>query len=906
MPSYLERDQLQSVSPYITNTDAILRGFQTKLQYWGIGAGQLKSTYQNYLGLELSREDNQSTLDTFMKGANEQMKKASNTDLSVGDNVSAAMDIFKPLTTDEAFKPVMGDHALTTFYNNQYKIADQYKTREGGKEYSDTNLRYVQQQHSDFKNSSDPNNWKQYYANKREYTPYVDVTSKIQKLTKDFYENEQFDNTSIQTVNEKNPAYLVTEENKSASPAKLKKYISENLSDKDRNQLGIEASVNLHDLKTQYGEEPIALKYYEKHQQEIRDGKTDLENQLIEVNDKISANSNTSLTDAQRALVNQYKNRRTALKNGIDSANNQLATFSDPKTFQEFAKNLEGTAKNMYINDYVTGLADANSRVSYNQKINQNSAYFSGMAAELANSRLQHDINIDNANKAPGGKKTKEEIVDANGNILGDPNEILQVVGNDSEVDKPNVSPEQAFADIKKENDNNLRSNLEPIKQTILSDEAGINDYKVWQDWFNNNSDKLSTLKVTDMPPNLQKAVLDMMGGTEGLINPDYIKSWSAKTLLDNFNKRAEYILNDYIKDGSKTKYGSLDMVPIISNYEKYTQIGERYKTIEAEYKSAMKEYSKKSGMIAVKNEGNWGGMFADNKKPLTETQKLHAAEQILKAKSEYSKKLLSAYPEIQRATVGQQIAIKMDTDAGDVMARSVGYGLIQKILALPKDLSGYKGVLKKLYLTDSDGNVKDGPGLLMFDESNLNPEAREALATIQINATNNPITSMIYHKQSKGGYWDVSVKGGTAEKPKNIHFQIVDNNNKLFQDEIADHILTTGMTYKTLVGDTGAKIEYKALTDSNAGANSLKRFEVKISKLEPIIDDKKQITGFNIITPEPSPVPDNVSLSQSQYELRMMLTKENKMKRAFDAFVAINKRYPTVLELNKELKTNK
>ena len=113
-------------------------------------------------------------------------------------------------------------------------------------------------------------------------------------------------------------------------------------------------------------------------------------------------------------------------------------------------------------------------------------------------------------------------------------------------------------------------------------------------------------------------------------------------------------------------------------------------------------------------------------------------------------------------------------------------------------------------------------------------------------------------------------------------------------------------MTYKTLVGDMGAKIEYKAITDSNAGANSLKRFEMKLTKFEPIIDEKtKMITGYNLI-PYVAEVPPNISLSNSQIETRVMLTAQNKEKRVWDAWVAKNKRYPTVLELNKELKTNK
>lgn len=930
MPSYLERDQLQTVSPYIEDTDAILRGFNTKLQYWGIGAGKLKTTYENYLGLELTREDNQKSLETFMKGAGEQMRKASSTDLSVGDNVNAALDIFKPLTSDESFKPLMGDHSLTTFYNNQYRIAEMYKTREGGKEYSDTNLRYVQQQHSAFKNAENPEVWKDYYANRREYTPYVDVTGKVQKLVKDFYDNEQFDATSIQRVDPNNPGYLITEEDKSTTQEKLKKYILENLSDKDRNQLGIEASVNLQDLKNTYGSDKvnISLRYYDQYRTNVLNNKNDLKNKLAAVTDKININSNIKLTDSQRIILEQNKKRMNSLINAIADIDKEIKSFEDPKTFQSFSNNLEANAKNMYINDYVSGLADANSRLSYNQKISQNAAYFSQLNYNLSEARLRNDIWKDNEQmkinwfnaessrisaEKTNSKKNPDSLKNSDGSLT-DPNSSLEVVGNDENVDQVDSNPFKALKDLQTDVDLKIKSNLQPLKERILFN-AGVSDVKVWDDWFTQNKDKLSNLSVKDMPSNLKEALYKMVNNTQGVAitksQMDEIDNYSALDVVGLPEGYAHQVLVDYMISGDKDKYAGLDMKPLMENQELYNAQKTRLRDIETTAnKQGRDKYgydfslgnispTKKSKLLnpGEKSILEWGTVGEDNDEFTIEQKKRE-------------KELLNSFPEIQRALVGQKIAIKLDTDNGQAIALQTGVNIANQIATLPEDLEGASTKIKSIYIVKPNGDIADAPGLdITGANDKMNPDARRLLMGVQWDADKNPITSINYTKQKNDGYWDMTVRTGTVDKPTLVRVQFKDTNNPMFQDKIADYIANTGLTYSIPVGSNGTKFQFGSSRNSNLNGSPM-TYVANVTQLEPVyakedIHKKGPILGFQLVN-SIEDIPNSTSLTVARQLIRNNLIEQNAFKAAYDAYKVANGANPTLQELLSEIKNKK
>src|SRR6478735_9057336 len=121
MASFLEKSQIQPIQPYISDIGSILNTFQTKQAYWSFGAQQAKTAYEKYLGLNLTREDNQGNLRQFMEKAKGEMQKVSQTDLSVADNAGAALGIFDPLVNGKTkfSQDIMGDHAITNWYQQQ-------------------------------------------------------------------------------------------------------------------------------------------------------------------------------------------------------------------------------------------------------------------------------------------------------------------------------------------------------------------------------------------------------------------------------------------------------------------------------------------------------------------------------------------------------------------------------------------------------------------------------------------------------------------------------------------------------------------------------------------------------------------------------------------------------------------
>lgn len=240
MPSYLERDQLLPVQPHLANTDAIARTFQTKVQYWAAGAAQLKNAYQNYLGLELTRDDNQGRLSSYMQNANKILQSVSQRDLSVADNVSDALQVFDPIVKDKA---IMGDNAITKHYRSQLGIAESYRFKDKGEGYSTDNVNYLMMKLNDFRTDQDPNNWQQHYSTRQNYTPYHDVAKEINTLMENFQPNVM-DITKREVGKDgKNTMYMQHTVDKSRYAEQVRAYLSANLSDKAKKQLEITSVV---------------------------------------------------------------------------------------------------------------------------------------------------------------------------------------------------------------------------------------------------------------------------------------------------------------------------------------------------------------------------------------------------------------------------------------------------------------------------------------------------------------------------------------------------------------------------------------------------------------------------------------------------------------------------------------
>lgn len=929
MPSYLERDQLKSVSPYVTDTDAILRNFQTKLNYWGQGAAQVKSAYERYANLELTRDDNKEGLSEFMKGAKEQVKNAANTDLSVGDNIVNAQEIFKPLLGPE-FRNIMGDNALTKFFNSQYSIANVYKNKDGGKEYSDTNLRDIQQQHADFKNAKDPGSWEEFMGKRREYTPYIDVKGKVQKLMTDFYENDnQIGGTSITSIGQ-NPMYLLKEENKSVKAERLKRYINENLSDKDKNQLAIESRVNLHDLISVYGEPTVSEEYWNKNIDNTKNLRDAYAVELGSINDKIKMLSGRTLTDSEEALLKDDKVRKGLIEKTISKIDKTIEGYSDPNAFSEFRKNLEGNVRSLYIDDFTTGLSNAYSKTDYTQSISQNTAYFSALAQSLNENKLREEIRANKASElldaaalrineyvaqtgrinalkpATGGRKTKEDVTNPDGSPV-DPNLVLTAIGPDSDVDTPDEDkkPYDVLKDKQAAVLTSMEENIKPLKAKILSIEGDIHDYASWESYFKDNASKLTTLKLSDMPDHLKNAAVAFLINSGKYPNgvPNALNIGDVKKQFDEYTQK---VFMTHAKEGTDAVYHGLKLGEMVKNQNRFLKEKETYDNIEKELLSFIKTTQ---GTTAVDNNpGTPLEALSDyitamriypsvifGKKTAAEA----SAELVKKTKVNQGKNideindyLSKNYPILKRAIVGSITGIRLDTDDGSAYARGIGLDLANKILNSGKGDS-FGGNVLEINVSDKDGAVVK-----------MSAESRGILRNIRWDDQKSPVTELKFVKKGDGtGYWQGTFATGNTEKDKFINFKIKSPIPSYLNDPIADYVTKNAKTYSTLIGERGNKFEVRGLQNSNSDINY--GYTVTTTILTKSID--KDVFGdpyvvFNTST-ETEEVPPTKNLSDIEDAFIKKANYSNKLYNAFEAFRAVHKRSPTEKEFQEEIK---
>jgi hypothetical protein len=374
MPSYLEKEQILPIQPHIANTAAILNTFQTKVQYWGAGAAQAKSAHERYLGMDLLREDNQGKLREFMTAAKDQLKKAVQTDLSVGDNQARVMNIYDPLVNgqSEFSKNILGDNSLASHYKSQFNTAESYRTRDNGKQYSDTNVRHLANHVEDFKNEKDPAAWRNYYNNRRFYTPYYDYNKEVREIMEAYKPSNQMKQVPTKGM------YFHTVEDKSTTSSDALRYINANLSQEARRQMGIEASVNFH------GREEDLIKSVRA------DWDADIA-KYRSYSDSLEAEIRLEKDPIKKA---ELESERSLTEKRIGNLKSNIDTFVKGD-YSEIIKNKDTYANKLYTDNLLSSIASGYSRTDYSEKYTVDQAAVATMNETGRNLRFQMQLEYD-------------------------------------------------------------------------------------------------------------------------------------------------------------------------------------------------------------------------------------------------------------------------------------------------------------------------------------------------------------------------------------------------------------------------------------------------------------------------------------------------------------------------------
>lgn len=380
MANYLQPNEYQTYqsTPYQLPVQQIVQAVQTRNAYWDSAMSNLRNTYQNYLGLDLTRQDNHQRLQGLMQGVNDQLKSVSKTDLSLGENYGKALSIFDPIVKDDN---IMGDNAITKHYRDQFQIGQNLRTVDGGKAYSDTNMRDLSNHLSDFASDPSANNWRQHYSNRSFYTPYTDYSAEVSKLGREFKPDTKVlsapvyidPTTGRPTTDGKNGVlspFMLTQSDKSILASQYRAFIDAHLSEKAKGQISLEGRVKYHD---NIG--ALAQDYSGYNQDKINSYTMEMER---------LDGALKSATPAQRDVINsqmsQYKSNVDQLK--IENAKLGIGDYSNLTPYKN------QIASQIYSDKYMSYLGRASASTNIEMKYSPNKIWEDQFKEDQENKRF--------------------------------------------------------------------------------------------------------------------------------------------------------------------------------------------------------------------------------------------------------------------------------------------------------------------------------------------------------------------------------------------------------------------------------------------------------------------------------------------------------------------------------------
>lgn len=184
MATYLQgvTDYIPEFQPFQPDLNFYANVLQTKQTQYDSNWKALNKMYGQYFYADLTRDGNVKKKDELLKQMDFNLRRVSQLDLSLEQNVNQATQVFKPFYED---KSLMKDMAWTKNYNSQVGRAQALQgsaEEDRRKQFWDTGLRELQYRRDEFKNADDAAAMS--FGNVA-YTPYVNSIELAQKVAKD-------------------------------------------------------------------------------------------------------------------------------------------------------------------------------------------------------------------------------------------------------------------------------------------------------------------------------------------------------------------------------------------------------------------------------------------------------------------------------------------------------------------------------------------------------------------------------------------------------------------------------------------------------------------------------------------------------------------------------------------------
>lgn len=511
-------------TPNFSFLDTMLRRRQGLYEQ---GFAQVNSAY-NFVNRSVTNPYSGKVRDTFLKQAQDNLKNLSSLDLSQQQNVKVAAGVFEPFVKNRA---VLADMAVTAHWDQQESIADSFRLKDGGKEYSEDNVNYIRQQRQAFANDT-IDTVGQYYANRRSYTPYYDYNKEIQDKMKDF-------KPSTYKIDRINGLYKVTKDDKSWREAEVSEYLNGVLSDKAKQQMRIESQVRLNN-----NPETLAVAYKQVAEQQLEMNKynVDLINKEL-------------ITAKDKTVIDQLKARKQSLEDSNREIDGNIQNIAKGD-LSYIKNNSERLSSSIYFNSKLSGFVKAFSHEDITVSLDADQVGLSLMREARADARQQRafahaeKLKMMEVEGIPGNFQTRELAEGEDGKNIETSITNLQkaVDSNEQSMQQISLATKNHILTKIKERDPNTKLTVDNINQAFIASwlkTGGPGGKAVLpNDLYYTNNAQLARLQAEQ---NVAKNKLDKIeqASTQGM-------SEAERKSLANINAKINAIGTITLDDGSK------------------------------------------------------------------------------------------------------------------------------------------------------------------------------------------------------------------------------------------------------------------------------------------------------------------------------------------------------------------
>lgn len=355
---------------YQKPTQEIMNTLQKRTAYFMQGAQKFKNNYDatEKFGFDLINNNNKKEFEALNNQANAKLKDLSSSDLSISDNVNTAIDLYKPITTNQNF---IYDQAVKTTADKTFNAAQSDAAKKNNTSGYNVSLVAYNKEILDMFANDDPNKAK-YYLNDKFLGSYWEAPDKVQS---DLLKNveKQFAVTKEQSIQDKDNPYNYFQVKKTViEKDDVKSFLLENKPEILKNQNEVNARLQL--LRAQKTLKPEEVQYqYKQMNDSLIDEKLRVtEARILNEQQRISF---VYTTEEEKKNATKYIEAQDGLKKQLlKKKNEDYSVFTDKERLQEAFDKAASIYEEFHTNQLASSIARTVSESSQ-LKTNQGAYY---------------------------------------------------------------------------------------------------------------------------------------------------------------------------------------------------------------------------------------------------------------------------------------------------------------------------------------------------------------------------------------------------------------------------------------------------------------------------------------------------------------------------------------------------